>query len=580
MPGEDRRLADIGGGWELEKSGKKGRMSSDDERRAAQEICDQLGIEPGQALGESGDRLSFPEVNDRLLRAFRRAKRRLQQLQSLSWSLLNETRRNRAVQEIQESEELRELLDLTGEESPDRMAEILRPKLECLRSKLPRILERIADRVLPFRNGRWVWEAHPDSSGSYILRRSRADGPARKIMGQRGLSFRRIEQLENLRRQAQGLNRALTQIPGREPVRGRATRGEEWPDPCPEILDKLNRTKEQRINQTAHMILAEALGVRLRIPQKPQELRATNDIHGEYERFRDPVDFIVLEDLSRYRSSQDRAPRENSRLMQWSHRAVLGKLKELAELYGIPVVEVNAAYSSQFCSRSGVVGFRAVELTPNRKNDRYWQRKLDRPQRAGKHKSKLTEDEKRERECVRRLFATLDKINAGRKKADKKPRTLLAPLDGGPIFVPADDSTPPMQADINAAVNLALRAIASPDCHDIHPRIRTQAEGGTVRARLGSNRERARWGGRSGRGPEVGLCDDPSAALAKQRYPNFFVDRGRVAEFDRGSIDGVEDRVAGYPGFKKNRWKVIDRLNGAKLEKWGHKHGYDEDLPW
>jgi hypothetical protein len=49
---------------------------------------------------------------------------------------------------------------------------------------------------------------------------------------------------------------------------GRKARGIELPDPCPEILDKMEALREQRVNQTAHLIVAEALGVRLRPPAK------------------------------------------------------------------------------------------------------------------------------------------------------------------------------------------------------------------------------------------------------------------------------------------------------------------------
>ena len=573
LPGEDRRVPKDGG-WTREPSGKKGRKSSDAEREEARKICKELGIDPEEfGLGDTGVRLSFPEANDQLLRAFGRAKWRLQRLQSLSWRLTDDDHGARAAAEVADSEELRHSLGMTKGETPEKMASAVPPKLAGMRSSLPRVLERIADRVLPLRDGRWEWSRHPESPGSHILRRDRgAPGTRKKIMGQRGLSFGRIEQLERLRRHAQGLNRALTHVPGEKPVHGRAARGEEWPDPCPEILAKLDRAKEQRINQTAHMILAEALGVRLRAPRKPEDMRIENDIHGEYERFRAPVDFIVLEDLARYRASQGRARRENTRLMQWSHRAVLGKLKELAELYGIPVVETNAAYSSRFCSRTGVVGFRAVELTPSRGQDRYRQEKLNK-------------GEKEELKQIRDLFDTLDRVNDGREKAGKPPRTLLAPRESGPIFVPLDETAPPappMQADINAAANLALRAVASPDRLDLHPLIRTENDGETVRPLRKSNREKARWRDRSDEAGKICPRDGLSDTVVKQRRPNFFLDRGKVAGFDRGGIDGIEDRVASASGLfgsvKRRQWKAVKRLNDGKIAKWDNEDGLDGEV--
>ena len=274
LPGEDRHVL-MDGGRVQERSGKRGRKASEGEREEARGICEELGIGPEEVgLGDASVRLSFPEANDRLLRAFGKAKWRLQRLQSLSWRLRDDVHKSRATKEVSESEELRHILGMTGKEAPESMAAAVGPVLADIRSKLPDALERIADRVLPLRDGRWKWSGHPESSNTHILSRdSNAPRRRRKIMGQRGLSFHRIEQLEALRRHAQGLNRALTHVPGEKPLLGRATRGEEWPDPCPEVLEKLDRAKKQRIDQTAHMILAEALGVRLHAPKKPGELR-------------------------------------------------------------------------------------------------------------------------------------------------------------------------------------------------------------------------------------------------------------------------------------------------------------------
>src|SRR5207248_10178657 len=133
------------------------------------------------------------------------------------------------------------------------------------------------------------------------------------------------------------------------------------PDPCPDILKRLSEIREQRVNQIAHMIIAEALGVRSTGHAHTDEdriRRRAADVHGEYERFRPPVDCIVREDLSRYLSNQGRAKSENSRLMEWCHRQVNGKVKELAEPFGSPGLESAAAWSSRCSSSSGIARFR------------------------------------------------------------------------------------------------------------------------------------------------------------------------------------------------------------------------------
>jgi hypothetical protein len=119
----------------------------------------------------------------------------------------------------------------------------------------------------------------------------------------------------------------------------------------------------------------------------------------------------VLEDLSRYRTSQERGPSENSRLMKWCHRAVTEKLKELCEPYGIPVLETPPAYTSQFCSRTGVAGFRAREITGQELESR---------------KKKMSE-----KDC--RAYEELFKVLS--KEAPGKPLRLLLPEQGGPRFV-------------------------------------------------------------------------------------------------------------------------------------------------
>ena len=55
---------------------------------------------------------------------------------------------------------------------------------------------------------------------------------------------------------------------------------------------------------------------------------------------------IVLENLSRYRMSLDRSRFENRQLMEWSHRAVLLKLQDMAKVFGIQIFTVDARFST------------------------------------------------------------------------------------------------------------------------------------------------------------------------------------------------------------------------------------------
>ncbi|MCB1227754.1 MAG: type V CRISPR-associated protein Cas12b, partial [Verrucomicrobiales bacterium] len=250
---------------------------------------------------------------------------------------------------------------------------------------------------------------------------------------------------------------------GVKPDFGKTTLGETLPDPCSVLTDKIVRMKEERVNQTAHMILAQALGVQLKAPSCDDKNRAEQNIHGEYEPIpgRNPVDFIVLEDLSRYTTDKSRARAENSRLMKWCHRAINEKVKMLAEPFGIPVVEVFASFTSKFDAMTGAPGFRASEISLKERSR--WAKAIEREPHMAK------------------LFHQLDEAL---QLGVKNPR-LLAPQQLGEFFVAAkhvkigDDRKmlPKIrQADINAAVNIGLRAIGSPNCFHAHPRVRIERE--------------------------------------------------------------------------------------------------------
>ncbi len=477
LPGEDAKVF-RDGQWQEELYGERGRSADESEWTEARQMCESFGLKPDDIVGSDPKWFSFPELNDRLLFAGRRAQTRMARLQSWSWMTADESRREKVREAILAADEDELALKAPAEKSLwPVLAEKLATEVNRLRNLIPQQLVVLANRTLPLRGRRWEWVMRKDGSGCHVLRETDpgTDTKKKNVCGQRGLSMERLEQLEELRRRFQSLNRALMQTPGKPAGLGKSKRGIELPDPCPDLLAKTDQLREQRVNQTAHLILAQALGVRLRTPRKDPALRERHDIHGEYESFRPPVDFIVLEDLSRYLSSQGRARSENSRLMKWCHRAILLKLKQLCEPYGLKILETNAAYSSRFCSRTGVAGFRAVELTPDARKEFRWRKHLDRLEKEARGEIKMDREARVESEHVKRLFDMLDQLNAGRKEAGKPLRTLLAPVAGGPIFVPMQGHT--TQADINAAINLGLRAIAAPDCHPIHIRIRTEKKG-------------------------------------------------------------------------------------------------------
>jgi hypothetical protein len=405
----------------------------------------------------------------------------------------------------------------------------------------------------------------------------------------------RIEQISELRRRWQSLNQSLRREIGQKPLTASEMRNDPIPDPCPDILRKLENIREQRVNQTAHLIVAQALGLRVREPHMSAKSREVTDYHGEYEVVRPPVDMIVLEDLSRYLSDQGRAKSENTRLMKWCHRAIMQKVKMLAEAFGIPVLETPAAYSSRFCSLTGMAGFRAAEVGWNDRHEFRWREllKVDLTElqaeiaKAANNKSKL--------EALERQFATakatqdtfqeLERIS----RSNHPHRTLLAPQPGGPIFITANEilhpapaanrrqkgngSVLPMQADLNAAANLALRAVAHPACAHIHHRLRTERKKG---AKNQPDTFLARESRRFGK-EKVSILLREGDTLPKERNTNLFYDENGVASFGRARLEN--DKATGFPyasgpGLWKTandrvrQWERCHQINTRRLAHW------------
>ena len=619
-----------------ELSGERGRLATNEEWLEGRDICAKLGLNADKILGTEPKARSFPELNDQLLFALRRAQSRLARLQS--WSCIESNAKRKEAIARQLKEAVKELAEAKDESERDVLLVELQPlveredwrlvaarliqEVERMRTLLPRELERIADRIQPLRGRRWEWVLR--DGANHVLRQTERGTDDRKklLPGQRGLSIERIEQLESLRQRCQSLNRALRQEPGTPANLGRNKRGIELPDPCPELLDRLDALKEQRVNQTAHLILAQALGVRLRAHQADEATRLAQDMHGEYERIpgREPVDFIVLENLDRYLASQGRSRGENSRLMKWCHRQILGKLKQLCEPYGLRVLETPAAYSSRFCSLTGVAGFRAVELTPENAKNFRWKKHLDRLRDEVEGKRKLSKDEREESQRVKELFDQLNTINAdllAAKPERPKWRALLAPVAGGPIFIPASATeryerkspkTGKMepairfaevnghrpvvaQSDINAAINLGLRALAAPETGDIHLRIRAARDGETFSVRAENLREKARWGAKP---PKIHVPDDGDRKkLLTDARLNFFADVGGIAEFDLAEIDNGKGFASGrgiWGTIKSDVWKDgqwqmakdwlrCQEINAARVARWKSEREAEDDVP-
>ena len=595
LPGEEVKIQK-GGAWNREKYGAAGRLATEEEHAAALASARDLGIESAEKwLGAYG-KLSFPELNDQLLKI---ANRRLSRLGTYHrWSCFNPEKIESPERRAKASDNLR------GELDSYQDGEVLawKPLLETsdfaafrgetgrafenLRDHLEEVLVRLANLTAPVRRKLWEWQDRHDGTGYGDLVLLDFIDNAPKIRGQRGLSMQRLEQLENLRRVFLRYNRSLDRQPGIPAKFGRADIGRESGEPCQELLDKIDRMKDQRVNQTAHLILAQALGVRLKEHEIAPEKRAERDIHGEYEKIpgREPVDFIVMEDLSRYLASQGRAPSENSRLMQWAHRAIRDKLKMLSEEpFGIPVVEVAAAYTSRFCGRTGQAGARCEErgALPNFLKESLSKKAEQRPP-AGRT------DLRTQYQALLDQFQAVEESNSaatawnktrGKQVKAKPLKALLLPKPGGPLFLNIKEG-PPVQADLNAAINIGLRAIAAPESLGLLHRLRGIREGEVPdlrwRPRFSEKPDKANARERAAfdKGATIELAGDTSSKFLKTALPNFFCEKSAMFTLDfgiahfRGHSIPVISGVALHSqcdGFVLDR---ILQINNERLKAW------------
>ena len=584
LPGEDQKVQK-NGSWSTEKSGKNGRMAEQSEYAAACTLATNLGCKSNESwLGPLGER-SFSELNDQVVKI---ANRRLTRLGTYHrWSCFSPEkfedpeRRRKVIEgqivelEAYEDENVCEWGALLKSGDIEGFRNQASSAFEKLRDELETHLVNLANQTAPLRQKLWTWQQRPNGNGYGDLVIVDFADHHPKIRGQRGLSMSRLEQLDGLRRLFLRYNRSLDRAPGIPAKFGRADEGRISGEPCQALLDKIDRMKEQRVNQTAHLILAQALGVRLRSHQVSEQERRDRDIHGEYEIIegREPVDFIVIEDLSRYLSSQGRAPSENSRLMKWAHRAVRDKLKMLAEEpFGIPVVETVPAYSSRFHAINGQPGARLHELHELESYQWQFLEKL-----AGR-----TDPQERFRaKAAGRLleqFQILAKANDERRAIGKDPLTLYFPKSGGPLFLAARDGSP-VQADMNAAANLGFRAIAAPECIEVHRRIRATKEKEIYRPKLGNAREKAAFS----KEDSILLSGALSKKFGASSSPNFFhepddlLDADDQPLFDRATLKG-HSLVSGVA-----LWSMVNNaiyLRCAKLNRQRIRmFRIEDDLP-
>lgn len=186
------------------------------------------------------------------------------------------------------------------------------------------------------------------------------------------------------------------------------------------LLDHINNLKDDRIKTGADMIVQSARGF------------IFDEENNYWEEKFEPCNLIVFEDLSRYNFKRDRSKKENSKLMKWSHAAIIDEVKRQADVYGIKVITIDASYSSKYHYMTGAPGIRCDNISKNMLDE------------YGQLKSAIKEN----------LPDELSDIS------EKLRENSLIPSEIGSIFVTEDKEgkLAMINADLNAACNLLKRA--------------------------------------------------------------------------------------------------------------------------
>lgn len=217
-------------------------------------------------------------------------------------------------------------------------------------------------------------------------------------------------------------------------------------------LDALEHLREQRVKQLASRIAEAALGI--------GSENAKHWTGGKRPRQRiddprfAPCHAVVIENLTHYRPDETRTRRENRQLMTWSSSKVKKFLAEACQINGLHLREVQASYTSRQDSRTGAPGLRCQDVPIEEfMQSRFWQKQVER--------SKGNDG------IYERFLCDLHAKWKGKSKKEwNSAGTVRVPQQGGDIFVSANAESPAakgLHADLNAAANIGLKALADPD---------------------------------------------------------------------------------------------------------------------
>jgi hypothetical protein len=248
-------------------------------------------------------------------------------------------------------------------------------------------------------------------------------------------------------------------------------------------LTAIERMRENRVKQIVSRLVEAALG----IGAEKHSISGKNPLRPK-EPINAPCHVIIIENLRDYRPDEIRLRRENRQLMTWSAGKIRERLEEACKLHGLHLRQVLAAYTSRQDSRTGKPGMRCDDISVRElvKGSGYLSKRIARACKAAGEGNGKAEDY-----LLAELYARWNETEstwtdlAGVKwilerdgrwsKEDApsagglsrvSPHPVRIPQRGGSIFVSAHQDSPAargIQADLNAAANIGLRALVDPD---------------------------------------------------------------------------------------------------------------------
>ncbi|MBI1913129.1 MAG: type V CRISPR-associated protein Cas12b [Deltaproteobacteria bacterium] len=331
------------------------------------------------------------------------------------------------------------------------------------------ILPRGISKVYKDEHGKWVKEIQRDRLKDSIN------------VG--GLSLTRIATIKSLYQVQKAFFTRFTPE-GRQMEDGKpTTTGEGFGQ---SILDTLEQMRENRVKQLASRIAEAALGIGIE-----QDRVNKKDPKRPRERINIPrfalCHAIIVENLTHYRPEETRTRRENRQLMDWSAAKVKKYLSEACELNGLHFREVPAGYTSRQDSRTGAPGVRCSDISvaefvrPGGYLSKRIKNALENVEKGkGSEEGRFLcevyarwdDNSKswRDTDGVTWTLGKDGKWTSNGKALDPKqnhaPKPVRIPQRGGEIFVSADKNSPAskgLQADLNAAANIGLKALLDPD---------------------------------------------------------------------------------------------------------------------